>query len=325
MSARAPKFQVHCALQAFEKANAPEGQEMRIGGIVTTDDLDKQDEEVVQTGLDFSPFLREGWYNDNHGQKTVDVLGYPTDAKYVRKGERLPNGKIADRSGWWTEGYLLHTPEGRKTWQLCQALAKSPRKLGFSIEGKVLKRDAMNKKRITRAVVKNVAITHCPVNVNTEMHALAKALSAGSSVSNPGSAPGVGFALRKEALEGGVADAASPSDFDEDALWIGTLHEMEHTSDPLKAQEIAMDHLSEDPDYYKKLKTITKAEEPSDFRIVDELDLMDEWAPYLSDQLENLEPPRLSKAEARIIVKQRYPKLSLAEIDSIIEHAATQQ
>jgi hypothetical protein len=34
---------------------------------------------------------------------------------------------------------------------------------------------------------------------------------------------------------------------------------MEHTSDPKIAEEIAMDHLVEDPNYYKKLKTIEKS------------------------------------------------------------------
>jgi hypothetical protein len=48
----------------------------------------------------------------------------------------------------------------------------------------------------------------------------------------------------------------SPSDFDPAALAEGTEHEMEHTDDPLIAQEIAMDHLFEDPEYYQKLKLI---------------------------------------------------------------------
>jgi hypothetical protein len=57
-------------------------------------------------------------------------------------------------------------------------------------------------------------------------------------------------------LRGGLAEGMSPSDFDPGALREGTEHEMEHTDDPQVAQEIAMDHLAEDPAYYEKLALI---------------------------------------------------------------------
>ena len=57
-------------------------------------------------------------------------------------------------------------------------------------------------------------------------------------------------------IPGGLADRMSPEDFDQKALREGIEEEMEHTSDPEIAKEIAMDHLMEDPDYYRKLKTI---------------------------------------------------------------------
>lgn len=60
----------------------------------------------------------------------------------------------------------------------------------------------------------------------------------------------------KDELHGGRADKKKPSDFDAAQLKAGTKEEMEHTDDQHKAEEIAMDHLSEDPDYYKKLKKV---------------------------------------------------------------------
>jgi hypothetical protein len=63
--------------------------------------------------------------------------------------------------------------------------------------------------------------------------------------------------LREEdELPGGLADKKTPSDFDPKALAKGTKVELEHTSDPKLAREIAMDHLTEDPMYYEKLETI---------------------------------------------------------------------
>lgn len=66
-------------------------------------------------------------------------------------------------------------------------------------------------------------------------------------------------ASHEDKSPGGLADKKSPKDFDAIQLEAGRKVEMEHTDDPVLAQEIAMDHLTEDPDYYKKLKIIEKA------------------------------------------------------------------
>jgi len=60
---------------------------------------------------------------------------------------------------------------------------------------------------------------------------------------------------RPSILKGGLADNAhkKPDDFDPSQLDRGTKVELEHTKDKSVAQAIAMDHLTEDPDYYKKL------------------------------------------------------------------------
>ena len=54
---------------------------------------------------------------------------------------------------------------------------------------------------------------------------------------------------------GGLAYNAkkTESDFDDKQLKIGTLVEMEHTNDPEIAKQIAMDHLTEFPTYYRAL------------------------------------------------------------------------
>ncbi len=54
-------------------------------------------------------------------------------------------------------------------------------------------------------------------------------------------------------LTGGVGDTTAPSNVDTKELAIGVQVEMEHTNDPKIATEIAMDHLTEDPEYYSKL------------------------------------------------------------------------
>ena len=62
----------------------------------------------------------------------------------------------------------------------------------------------------------------------------------------------------KDQITGGRADKKSPEDFDPKQLAQGAAVESEHTNDFNMAVEIAMDHLIEDPNYYKKLKKIHK-------------------------------------------------------------------
>jgi hypothetical protein len=61
-----------------------------------------------------------------------------------------------------------------------------------------------------------------------------------------------------EKLIGGAGDNRPDNDFNRKDLEDGIKHEMEHTKDRSVAKEIAKDHLTEDPNYYKKLKKIEK-------------------------------------------------------------------
>ncbi len=61
-----------------------------------------------------------------------------------------------------------------------------------------------------------------------------------------------------ERIPGGLASGRRPEDFDPVQLRKGTLVELEHTDDVEVAQEIAMDHLVEDPAYYIKLEVIER-------------------------------------------------------------------
>lgn len=62
--------------------------------------------------------------------------------------------------------------------------------------------------------------------------------------------------LTEDLIKGGKADKKNPDSFNSTELAKGIKVEMEHTDDPKKAKEIAMDHLVEDPAYYSKLSQI---------------------------------------------------------------------
>lgn len=59
-------------------------------------------------------------------------------------------------------------------------------------------------------------------------------------------------------IPGGLADKKLPKDFDAKQLAKGIKVEMEHTDDKDLAREIAMDHLTEIPDYYDRLEVMEK-------------------------------------------------------------------
>jgi hypothetical protein len=190
-------FRFDMDVDAFEKSEAGE-RSMRIRGIVSTDHLDSQAEVLLQEGLDFSEFLTKGWFNDNHSQSTADVLGYPEVAEL----RTLPNG----HRGWYVEGYLTKGhPKSESIFATAKSLKGTARKLGFSVEGSVTERDLANPGKVNKAIVRNVAITHCPVNDHTALDTLAKSLSAGTGpapTNTPVTGEGAAAVLAPEALEG---------------------------------------------------------------------------------------------------------------------------
>jgi hypothetical protein len=59
-----------------------------------------------------------------------------------------------------------------------------------------------------------------------------------------------------ERIPGGMAEGRPDAAFPPDKLAAGAKVESEHTTEPEVAQEIAKDHLAEDPNYYEKLKAV---------------------------------------------------------------------
>lgn len=198
-----PDFRFHVPVTVYAKARPNGRKSKRIGGLVTTPTRDKQGETVSLAGLDFSEFEDAGWFNDNHGTSVTDLVGLPTAAiRKIKKGELLPDGSgdRAPADARWAEGILIGK-KGDEIARVASDLQGTGRSLGFSIEGGILERDPMDSSNLARALVRNIAVTHCPVNPETELRLLAKSLSAGGAIDNPGASPGDGFPLRAESLD----------------------------------------------------------------------------------------------------------------------------
>lgn len=180
----------------LEKSNSQ--AEMRIRGLASTPDLDRDNQSILQEGLDIDDFVNYGFFNDDHDSGTI--LGYPDK-------ERT---KVTDQ-GLYVEGTLLPTPRGKELWETALALQKSntDRRLGFSVEGKVLKKD--NAGNILKAKIYNVAITANPVNPHARWEALVKSMSKAMTTDT-------GKPLIRESLESAVKVINQALDGDEEKL-----------------------------------------------------------------------------------------------------------
>ena len=144
----------------ISKAKNAKGEiEMKVSGIASTIDEDTDGENLNPKGFDLDYFKTKGFLNWHHKSSSDPsaIIGEPTDAKITKKG-------------LYIEGVLYPESETAvKVYKLADLLQKSSenRRLGFSIEGKVIERDPLNPKIITKAKITGCAITHMPKNSNT--------------------------------------------------------------------------------------------------------------------------------------------------------------
>lgn len=151
----------------FEIEKAGEGsdkyQNMRIKGIAsTTKKGEDSDGEILEPeGMDLSDLLARGTLNFHHlwTKDPLAIIGEPTKAE-IKDGDLYIEGKLYPSS-----------QTARSVYDLGEILERDSdtRRLGFSIEGKALKRDPKNKNRILKSKLSAVAITPSPKCKGTRM------------------------------------------------------------------------------------------------------------------------------------------------------------
>lgn len=135
-----------------------------IQGVASTNDTDLQGEIVEQDGIDFSYFMKYGYFNDDHKPGPENKIGEPTECKVTK-------------DGLWVKGFLYQTSDkASHYWNLMrdQAVSGSKRRVGFSIQGKVLQKAGS---RIRKCWIQDIAVTTQPVNASTWAE-IAKSLAA---------------------------------------------------------------------------------------------------------------------------------------------------
>jgi hypothetical protein len=158
-----------------------------IQGVASTSAQDLQGEKVSQIGIDTSYFMKHGFFNDDHKQGPEFRVGEPTEAKLTK-------------NGLWVKGFLFRENErADKIWKFMNSLhaSGSTRKMGFSIEGKVIRRDGQH---IEKCWIQNIAVTAAPINTSTWAD-IVKSLSGNAE---------------KSLVTGGAVGPITKEDLDED-------------------------------------------------------------------------------------------------------------
>lgn len=131
---------------------------MRLGGIASTINKDDDGEFLDPKGFDITPLLESGLMNWHHQAKKSPstIIGEP-DPKVTKirkdglyfEGDLYPDSKVAN-----------------EVFELAEVLEKNSktRRLGFSVEGKVVERDQLNPKFVKKALITGIAVTHMPKN-----------------------------------------------------------------------------------------------------------------------------------------------------------------
>jgi hypothetical protein len=160
------KFNFWCPIEPIKKATDEETGEpvMRIGGIASTVDQDADGESLDPSGFDIKPLKESGMVNWHHQAKNspAAIIGEPS------KVELRPEGL------WIESDLYASSPMACEVYELAKTLEQNSktRRLGYSIEGKVVKRGSNDKKsplynKIIKAVITGVAVTHMPKNPHT--------------------------------------------------------------------------------------------------------------------------------------------------------------
>lgn len=166
------------------------GENWYVRGFASTPSLDLQGDIVQPSGIDIEYFKNYGWINYEHQQDARYAVGTPTDKCYVDF-----------ENGLFVEAVLFKdNPYAQEMWNLAQSVDKSgiDRKLGFSIEGAIRKRNENDSRVIEDLVIKNVALTKSPANPNATWEFFMKSWTTGHEI-NPEKQTDSG-ALRRESL-----------------------------------------------------------------------------------------------------------------------------
>lgn len=128
-------------------------ENMFMQGIASTVDKDMEGETLDPRTFDLKYFMDNGKINYNHG---IDVIGEPVEAKILENGDFFLKARLYTTSETAKKVY--------ENAYIMQADPNSTRRMSWSVEGQATERDKNNPKKVTKAVITEVAATKTPIN-----------------------------------------------------------------------------------------------------------------------------------------------------------------
>ena len=256
----------------------------KIGGVISTENVDQQGDVLLQDGLDFSYLMSKGYFNYEHKNGIEFILGSPTKIERIQM-----SGKPATR----IEGFLmLDRPLAKEIFNTVKAMKKSKigRSVGFSVEGQVLARDKVNPKVVTKARILNVAITGHPVNPDTKLELLARSLMANEQKVHDMKNNDV------EMEEKGMVSYQKPASPDQSA-----------SLSPVVPSDISDEVSVEDMDKEMNQLTLDSMKEEMGKMMKEEMEKMYDYMKRGDVSMEN---PMVSTKQLSLMMKRVFPQLS---------------
>jgi len=160
---------LHLGSLTMEKAGelAKIGYDARFEGVASTERMDRQEQTLIQKGLNFSPFKKYGYFNDNHGKGTCIAEAIGKKAWYDETS-----------NSWVVKGrFLPYVQRAKELVDIAKSFEhnESDMRVRLSVEGKV-KDISEDGKVVKKADIYRVAVTLDPINLDTGIQLLAKAI-----------------------------------------------------------------------------------------------------------------------------------------------------
>lgn len=131
--------------------------EWRVRGLASTENIDQQGETIIQKGIDLTPIDQlKGVLNWDHAKGPENTIG-------------LLDGYTKTGDGLYVEGRLFKNhAKAKAVKEIMESLGKGDRgRIGLSLEGRILERDAGNPAIIKKCQINAVALTMNPINAST--------------------------------------------------------------------------------------------------------------------------------------------------------------
>lgn len=190
--------------KSFKKSSNGKEDTYLIRGYASTPHKDRDGDIVLPGNLNIKDFISRGFINYEHKQGDAYRIGVPTENTY-----------IDPEHGLFVEAKLfMDNPYAKEMWNLSRNLAKSGsgRKVGFSIEGKMMGRDYKNPSIIKSVKVNNVSLTTNPANTEATWETFTKSFVTGDDmpaedVDSPGDVDMEGAAaLRRQSIAHSISN-----------------------------------------------------------------------------------------------------------------------